>query len=576
MANESEIEPEEPAEPEAEAAPDECAAPQPETGPAESAGQAPQPVPDAPVAAEAESEARCPVETGWSGLKRCGRKLHAAPAGVDEQPVCLMHSKDPNKQSGPLFDAFWLEFKRILERAGEKQAHFEGFFFPRADFFRRTFEAICRFDGATFTQNAFFGGAVFTQNANFRGATFTLDASFREATFTQNADFSYATFTQNAYFFKATFTQKVRFAFATFTQNASFMDATFTQNADFSGATLTRIAGFLGATFTQNADFRGATFAQIAHFRGVIFKQNVVFQGTKFYGTADWRECKFLDQAEFRHTVFASRNPTTPSAVFSLSKFAKPGEVVFEDVDLSRALFLNCDVSAVWFTSSVKWAERKGHRGLAVFEEEILLKPELAEELKEYGKIDHGAVEQIYHQLQKNYDSRLDYRKANDFHYCEMEMRRLEPPSGGPLLGLRRKIPRWLNLLTLYRLASNYGNSYAKPGAWLITTLLAAMFLFPISGLEWKQLKPGNPASPAIVTYVSVWDKQDTWTNNFWTEGKLVIKSGITAIDTATFQRNPELTPVYPRGRVLGILETLLTSSLFALFLLAIRRQFRR
>jgi len=47
-----------------------------------------------------------------------------------------------------------------------------------------------------------------------------------------------------------------------------------------------------------------------------------------------------------------------------------------------------------------------------------------------YGKIDHGAVEQIYHQLQKNYDSRLDYRKANDFHYGEMEMRRLEPPSG--------------------------------------------------------------------------------------------------------------------------------------------------
>lgn len=74
------------------------------------------------------------------------------------------------------------------------------------------------------------------------------------------------------------------------------------------------------------------------------------------------------------------------------------------------------------------------------------------------------------------------------------------------------------------------------------------------------------------MTYVNVWNQQDTWTNNLWTEGKLIGTSGITAI----FQRNPEYSPVYPWGRVLGILETLLTSSLFALFLLAIRRQFRR
>jgi hypothetical protein len=105
----------------------------------------------------------------------------------------------------------------------------------------------------------------------------------------------------------------------------------------------------------------------------------------------------------------------------------------------------------------------------------------------------------------------------------------------------------------------------------LVTTLL-----FPLTGLEWKQPKPGNAANNAIVTYGNVWNQQDTWTNNLWTEAKLIGKSGITAIDTAIFQRNPEYTPVYPRGRVLGIFETLLTSSLFALFLLAIRRQFRR
>jgi hypothetical protein len=224
----------------------------------------------------------------------------------------------------------------------------------------------------------------------------------------------------------------------------------------------------------------------------------------------------------------------------------------------------------------VDWAERKGHRGLAVFEEEILLDPDLSKIQEEYGEFDHGAVEQIYHQLQKNYDTRLDYRKANDFHYGEMEMRRLEAPADGSFLYLRWFLHRWVSLLNLYRLASDYGNSYAKPGFLLLGILFAATLLFPVTGLELKQPKPGHSAGNAIVTYNGVWYKQDSWANNFWTEGKLVIESGITAIDTATFQRNPEYTPVYPRGRVLGISETLLTSSLFALFLLAIRRQFRR
>jgi hypothetical protein len=41
-------------------------------------------------------------------------------------------------------------------------------------------------------------------------------------------------------------------------------------------------------------------------------------------------------------------------------------------------------------------------------------------------------------------------------------------------------------------------------------------------------------------------------TNNLQKEGSLILTSGITAIDTATFQRNPEYTPVYPWGRVLA------------------------
>jgi hypothetical protein len=262
-----------------------------------------------------------------------------------------------------------------------------------------------------------------------------------------------------------------------------------------------------------------------------------------------------------------------PSAVFALAKFSKPSKVVFDDVDLCRALFHNCDVSPVWFTSSVRWAKRPRTRGIAVFEEIVLLEKEYAKTLQKYGPLNYRAVAQIYQQLKKNYDSRRDYWMANEFHFGEMEMKRMARPTKGPFLWLRRWWHRNLSFVAWYKYASDYGNSYRKPLAWLFAILLSAALLFPITGLELKQ---GRSTNATRVTYSSVWNRQNSWTNNFWTEAKLIGKSGITAIDTATFQRTPEYAPAYPWGRVVGIFETLLTSSLFALFLLAIRRQFRR
>jgi uncharacterized protein YjbI with pentapeptide repeats len=495
-------------------APDESAAAEPEIEADESSETEPEKAPDESAAVEGDGvEVGCPISMYYHGFgPRCGRKLHVAPEGVDEKPVCLMHSTDPGKQSGLLFDTFWREFERVLEAAGDGEAHFDRFVFPKLDFSKRTFQAICLFDCATFTQNA----------------------NFFKTTFTQNADFTGAAFTQYAYFWNATFTQA-----------ANFLRATFALDADFSNATFTQDANFFAATFTQAASFVDTTF----------------------HGTADWRICKFLNQAEFRQTKFEPLVEGQPSAAFALASFSKPGEIVFDDVDLSRVLFHNCDVSQVLFTSSVRWAKREGNRGLAVFEETIPLDQQYAKGLHRDGQRAYRAVAQIYQQLKKNYDSRLDYWTANEIHFGEMEMMRLAGP-----------VRQWWHprlsfvALSLYKYASDYGNSYGKPLAWLLGVLLAAALLFPFPGVGLK----GNAANSARVTYSRVWNRQDSLTNNLWTEAKLIGKSGITAIDTATFQRTPEYTPAYPLGRVLAIVETLLTSSLFALFLLAIRRQFRR
>jgi hypothetical protein len=240
--------------------------------------------------------------------------------------------------------------------------------------------------------------------------------------------------------------------------------------------------------------------------------------------------------------------------------------------DLSRTLLHSCDVSQIWFTPSAQWGRRHGKGKQVLFEETIDLKQDFGRALQRNGHRDYREVEQIYQQLKKNYDARLDYWTANEFHYGEMEMKRLAAPTEGMMLGLRQWSYRWLRPVAWYRYASSYGNIYWWPFLWLIGILVLSTALLPLSGVGLK--RQGTTAK--IETYISTWDLRMSYGENLWAEARLTGKSAITAIDTATFQRSAEYTPAYPCGRVIAIFETLLTSSLFALFLLAIRRQFRR
>ena len=515
------------------------------------------------AAAGATGGIACPVIMNYFDRgPACGRPLHNAPEGVDAVPVCLMHSNDPGKQTAALFGEFWSQFEKILDDAKDGYARCERFIFPRLDLRGRTFQANCQLVKATFTQDADFSNTTFANEADFAGATFIQSAVFSNAVFSKGAIFSGAIFVQRADFRKTAF------------QDAHFLAATFTQDAYFREAVFARDANLLGATFTLVADFYKATFSQDAAFSGATFTQKAIFTDATFLRTATWRS-RFLEGAEFRRTAFAAQVEGEPSANFGLATFAKPAEIVFDDVDLSRALFHNCDVSEVWFTSSVRWGRRhsggRGSHGAMVFEETIPLDQEHAKGLIRNGERDYRAIAQIYQQLKKNYDARLDYWTANEFHFGEMEMQRLAPRPPGRLFGLRRWRYRRLSLIALYRWGSDYGNSYGKPMAWLLASLLLFAGLFPLPrvGLE-------RSGANYRETYSSVWRAGNSAKERLRWEAGLVGKSLLTAVDTATFQKSPEYAPAYPWGRVLAIGEALLTSTLFALFLLAIRRQFRR
>jgi hypothetical protein len=526
-----------------------------------------------------------------------------------------MHSRDPNKDDA----AFQVEFERILKGAGEGLADFTRFVFLSADYRRRKFAAICRFVGATFTQDADFIAATFTQHANFREATFTQNANFIGAMFTQGAEFNWATFTQGADFIGATFAQDANFIGTKFkqgadfrevrfTQGADFREARFTQDAHFNWATFAQDANFSEATFTQDADFIRATFTQDAHFIRATFTQDAHFYGARFTQVADFSGAKFIGPAEFRETTFRSDSGRDPGPIFIRTRFERPEAVEFADVYLGQALFYRGDVSKVGF-SNVKWRRRENGKWM-LFEEVANLEHAsalygLRPEKDTPDDRNYVVIAELYQQLKKNYDDRRDYWTAGDFHYGEMEMKRLACPrltwlswleaklSGRPRLRklgercgklqsnpwLLSKVRWWhqrFGLAAWYRRFSDYGESWGKPLLWLLAVLVVSAALFPVWGLKPAASKSAAAKTTSVQVQTASPQETDLRYWNYERPGRLFWHSVMTSLGVAAFQRDLAYDPSYPWGRLFALFELLLTSTLIALFLLAVRRQFRR
>jgi uncharacterized protein YjbI with pentapeptide repeats len=596
-----------------------------------------KPIMESP-AAESELAAAqvCPVKM-WNG-KPCGRPFYdGAVTNEDPGRVCLMHSHDPDKDSSE----FEEEIDRILHAAGDRIADFKEFVFLDVDYSERQFTANCIFVGATFIrganssegvfpQGAYFYKSTFKRAANFSGTKFKApacfdsvkfdqEAYFVNATFEQLADFQEAIFREAVRFYRAkfvretnfvevTFTREVDFKMAMFTQSVSFGGLTFLRLANFSDAAFAQIAGFSGVTFEQGAKFEGATFEKDAHFERATFRQDADFVRTTFAQdahfvssaftqVANFTDSKFLGGARFHETDFRRDDKRHPCAIFSLAQFSRPEAVVFYKTYLGQAIFHNCDVSRLTF-SSVEWRRREPSGKRMVFEEVVELKDKFASALKPAtggpDERDFGLIAGLYQQLKKNYDEKRDYSTAGDFHYGEMEMKRRSSRRRNP-------ITRWLHshvgLVALYKWASHYGESYIRPALWLLAILALFAALFPIAGLRYNpgrssrqvtgRTVPGSSqsdsavrsgeSSPAIVlTYCHPFLQGEDGSHRLKTRSRLVWNSWITALDVAAFQKERVYEPAYPWGHLLILLEMVVTSTLFALFLLAVRRQFKR
>lgn len=392
----------------------------------------------------------CPI--GMYDGRPCGRPIYPAPSDVDEQPVCLMHSRDQRKDA----KAFRDEIDAIL--AGTSRFH-------------RSTE---RFDFSSF---------VF------------LATDFRRVKLTQWADFSEVMFTKTANFVGAVFSQRADFSRAVFSQRANFVGARFGQRADFSMA-----------MFIQGADFRYATFTGDASFAESLWgpgKDDPVVEEVEL-AIADFRNVKFLK----------------PELVW----FLRPNVTGRQGF---RARFVSCLIKGVLF-EDVDWHRENGR---------MVLQDELDRLANAEGAASYEQVATAYRRFVINFDEAKHYDLSEDCMIGAMEMKRLDPAQ-----------PFFARLaVNFYRLASNYGSSYQRALGGLGIILVVFGLLYSLVGL----------------------------TPRF---GRTVLEPVglIHAVEVATFQSETYAIAGSGFAWLLEILERILIPAQVALFLLALRRRFRR
>jgi uncharacterized protein YjbI with pentapeptide repeats len=315
--------------------------------------------------------------------------------------------------------------------------------------------------------------------------------------------------------------KKVLFSRCQFRGNADFMFCTFDADVEFDYAAFAQAAWFMDANFVGRCGFMGVTF-----------EGEVDFTRTNFYSYADFLFATFYESTVFEETYFGSSldnadDSSTAAdriviADFVRATFKQPQQVLFRSVRGRpgfRARFVSCNVENIQF-EDVQW-----HReiGRMLLQDELDIRgPDVWTRYLPLNR-SYELVAIVYRQLAKNFEAKRSYDLAEDCYIGAMEMKRLDPRQ--PLLSR--------TVVTLYRWASYYGSSYTRA-----LGVLALLWL----------VRTVNDIAAGVFHFLEI----------------------------ITFQRDSLYTTTTLFGRMVRMLETVFVSSQVALFLLALRRRFRR
>jgi uncharacterized protein YjbI with pentapeptide repeats len=485
---------------------------------------------------------------------------------------------------GCKFSGSWTDFSGAIfqgERVDFSGANFAG---DRIEFSKAQFksqhtifrDSIFANHGTYFLQTHFSGRSVF-----FDGAAFDTDyTSFSEAHFEVHllVDFSGAKFVREQAVFKGTsFVGITLFRHAHFAgKSVDFAFAKFEgDETTFHGARFqTQITGFLKAVFMgQKTDFDGAEFEGTAtDFRDARFKaQQTNFNGTRF---------------EAKKTYFLGAHFEGQSTLFLYSHFREwtdfrevqfGGHISFKHTTLSQVQFGGTDLREVRFLD-VQWCTLPKKRFLvlpwparnALFDEAVIrgifkvpgspMRMKLPMRITGANRSELELVCSAYRQLKQNYEDNRNYTEAGDFYYGEMEMTRLKLPF------LRRYLFSWE---ALYWIVSGYGQRWENSFILLVLTFLVFPIFFMFGGL---QTPTEDGLAGKYISYDIAWNLPPV--SQALADYELCVRYSTVTIlpmKESSAHFSPSIVTRY-----LLVAEIILLPTFATLFILALRRRFKR
>jgi len=439
----------------------------------------------------------------------------------------------------------------------------------RTSFFQTTFGDNANFWEATFGDGLKFRKVTFGDGAHFLGAEFGNESDFTRAEFGKEASFIGAKFGDRLKLWKAKFDKEASFNNATFGDGASFYRTTFCDGANFDEAEFGARSSFYRTIFGDDANFMGSTFGKRAYFSGATFGVEASFYYATFGDGARFKEIKFGDSLNFSSARFTGETvfEDFPIVDFTGVTFDTPGSVRMHRVDLRSFLLRNTNVQEVDFLGCT-WRE-VGKRKHAVFDE-IHYSGTGGQEGKSaiLETVTLPEIEQLYRRLQLNFENSKRYGEAGDFYIGVMEMRRRQLAAGSSLIWWRRARQNVLSMIALYRLVSEYGERYTRCLWWMLAVFLLFPALYLLTGFDYPA------ANPADAVYERI-DYDPSYCVDIPRFAGDYVKAAVVSLHAFTFQRDvPYRLTV--ASRALSILESAVSAALLALFLLAVRRRFRR
>jgi len=460
----------------------------------------------------------------------CSREIY------QDEDKCIFHSQIENKD----VIQFQMDLKSSYEKSGDvwdlsdvifpKDFEFKDYVIDKKVYFKDSI-----FLGTTTFQNIIFRDFVSFANSLFKGTTYFRDISFKGIDFDQESNDK--GFREGIHFDNVIFEEHVNFRNTYFRKVADFFETEFLSSANFYKTNFDCLTRFIRATFDGNIFFRSTIFKDVIFSTSkVTNKSSIIFDGENEYGRN-----MFVDKADFSNVVLDN-----------------PKRLTFRKVSLEKCLFLETDVSLIKF-HDVTWPEKRITKRKYVYDEispdERWLNRENSPQksnLRKRPRYDYNLIAHLYRRLQANYDFNYQYPEAGDFYFGEQEMIRRA----------KKRPWRYISPNYIYLICSRYGQSWIIPLIWILLILILSSFVLLLTGVNLNNMiinQDLNSSGELFLFQTIYW--------SIFSENLRFVIFDFTKFDTI-------LQDPFQRIYVVG--ELFVVIGLFTLFLLALRRKFKR